>query len=297
MKLLQIFKRGKHTAMSGVTLSFSESDIKTSINAYDPEIHEAPLVVGHPKTDDPAYGWVKSLSYKEGVMEALPTQVDFDFAQMVNEGKFKKISASFYPPDSPNNPVPGVYYLKHVGFLGAAAPAVKGLKTASFAEDEEYIEVELDFSEFCQYQTKDKGKTLDEELKAREAALTEREKKLKKLEATSFVEGIKGKILPAYRNGLVEFISSLDPETEIEFSEGGKTTKKPSSDFIKELLTNLPSVVEFKEIAGGETPEPETDPHKIAIKARQYVADQKGKGIDISYTEAVEYVMQGGSNK
>jgi hypothetical protein len=296
MKPLQIFKKGKHTAMSGVTLSFSENDVRTSISEYDPDVHQAPLVIGHPKTDDPAYGWVKSLSYVDGIMEALPEQVDPAFAKMVNEGKFKKISASFYPPDSPNNPKPGIYYLKHVGFLGAAAPAIKGLKSASFAEDEDYIEVELDFSEFCQCQTNKnkKGKTLnEEELKAREAALAEREAKLKLAEATSFIEGIRTKIPPIYRNGLIEFIASLDAEQEIEFSEGGKTKKLPSAAFIKDLLSHLPNLVEFKEVATGQTPDPETDPHKIAIKARQYVAEQKSKGIEISYTEAVSHIIGG----
>ena len=31
--------------------------------------------------------------------------------------------------------MPGKWYLRHVGFLGAAAPAVKGLKPVEFADD------------------------------------------------------------------------------------------------------------------------------------------------------------------
>lgn len=61
------------------------------------------------------------------------------FAEMVASGAFKKISASFYAPDSPSNPVPGVYYLRHIGFLGAAAPAVKGMRNPSFADSEEGV--------------------------------------------------------------------------------------------------------------------------------------------------------------
>ena len=59
---------------------------------------------------------------------------------MVAAGRFKKRSASFYTPDSPNNPKPGVYYLRHVGFLGAQPPAVKGLKEVAFAEDDGVVE-------------------------------------------------------------------------------------------------------------------------------------------------------------
>ena len=124
--------------MSGAALSFSETDLAATAAAYDPAKHEAPIVVGHPRNDGPAYGWVRSLSFADG-LNAEPQQVDPAFAEMVNRGAFKKISASFYSPDSPSNPVPGVYYLRHVGFLGAQPPAVKGLRDASFAEKEEGV--------------------------------------------------------------------------------------------------------------------------------------------------------------
>lgn len=135
---IQIFKPGRHTAMSGAVLEFSEADLQASARAYDPAKHEAPLVVGHPRHDGPAYGWVKSLSAGNG-LEAEPHQVNPDFAELVKSGAFKKISASFYSPDSPQNPVPGVYYLRHVGFLGAQPPAVKGLRSPEFADAEEGV--------------------------------------------------------------------------------------------------------------------------------------------------------------
>lgn len=141
---IQIFKAGKHTASGGQTLTFSESDLTASANAYDPAIHEAPLVIGHPKADLPAYGWVKSLSFSQSGLEAEPAQVNADFAEMVKTGAFKKISASFYTPESPSNPVPGVYYLRHVGFLGAEPPAVKGLRAPEFSDAADGV---IEFSE------------------------------------------------------------------------------------------------------------------------------------------------------
>lgn len=146
-KPIQIFKPGKHVAMSGQTLSFSESDLDATIAAYDPAKHEAPLVVGHPTTDGPAYGWVASLSKEGGALTAQPAQLDSQFAELVSAGRFKKISASFYHPESTTNPVPGVYYLRHVGFLGAQAPAVKGLKNPEFAANEDGV-VTLEFGEY-----------------------------------------------------------------------------------------------------------------------------------------------------
>jgi len=141
MQPFEIFRSGKHTAASGATVSFTEDDLRASIAAYDPAIHEAPIVVGHPKDNAPAYGWVKSLAFGEGgAMTAEPAQVDEAFAEMVASGRFKKRSASFYTPDSPSNPKPGVFYLRHVGFLGAQPPAVKGLKEVAFSEADGVVE-------------------------------------------------------------------------------------------------------------------------------------------------------------
>jgi len=136
MKSLEIFRPGTHTAMSGATISFSEADLAAAAAAYDPALHEAPLVVGHPRADAPAYGWVKSLVYAEGHLRALPHQVDAQFAELVRDGRFKKMSASFYTPDATANPKPGGYYLRHIGFLGAQPPSIKGLRDAAFADGE-----------------------------------------------------------------------------------------------------------------------------------------------------------------
>lgn len=144
MKRVPIFKPGRHTAANGTTLDFSEEQLAASIAAYDPKVHEAPLVIGHPKDNGPAWGWVSGLSFAEGEVVADTAQVAPEFAEMVTAGRFKKRSASWYTPDSPSNPVPGVYYLRHVGFLGAQPPAVKGLGDVQFNEDEEGV---IEFSD------------------------------------------------------------------------------------------------------------------------------------------------------
>jgi hypothetical protein len=136
---IHIFRSGTHTDVSGKTLAFGETELEASAKAYDPALFEAPLVVGHPQLDAPAYGWVESLSFSQNGLSAAPRQVDPAFAELVRAGRYKKISASFYLPNSPANPVPGVFYLRHVGFLGAAAPAVKGLKPVAFAQAEEGV--------------------------------------------------------------------------------------------------------------------------------------------------------------
>ena len=135
MKRMQIFKAGTQTSSSGETSEFTEDHLRKTVEAYDPKLHEAPIVIGHPRDNAPAYGWISALNYDEGgVLQADTDQLEANFEEMVREGRFKKRSASFYKPDSPSNPVPGTYYLRHVGFLGAQPPAVKGLEDPEFQE-------------------------------------------------------------------------------------------------------------------------------------------------------------------
>jgi hypothetical protein len=136
MRPFQIFRPGTHTSAAGTTITFTEDDLRAAAAAYNPEVHEAPITVGHPKDNLPAYGWIKGVEFGEEGLRAEAHQVEEAFSEMVQAGRFKKRSASFYTPDSPANPVPGVYYLRHVAFLGAQPPAIKGLKDVAFSEDE-----------------------------------------------------------------------------------------------------------------------------------------------------------------
>jgi len=138
-KPLHIFKSGTVTDLHGRTVTLTPADLAASAAAYDPAKHEAPIVIGHPRHNAPAYGWVKSMAAAASDLFATPQQVDLAFAEGVDAGRWKKISASFFEPTAPNNPVPGVYYLRHVGFLGAMPPAVKGLRPVEFGDSEEGI--------------------------------------------------------------------------------------------------------------------------------------------------------------
>ncbi len=145
---MHIFQAGRQTTMAGATLEFSEADLRATAAAYDPARHEAPICIGHPKHDLPAYGWLASVEARDGGLYAKPHQVDPEFAEMVRKGAFKKVSIKFYDKTSPGNPVPGVYYPRHVAFLGALPPAVKGLKQVEFADgDEQFVEAEIAFGE------------------------------------------------------------------------------------------------------------------------------------------------------
>ncbi len=148
MKPFEIFKTGNHTSSQGEALAFSDADLSSIAENYDPAVHHAPIVVGHPKQDAPAYGWIDKLKIASGRLVAVPANLDTAFSELVRDGKFRKVSAAFYKPDSANNPCPGKWYLRHVGFLGAAAPAVKGLKPVEFADAESLTFADIEFAEW-----------------------------------------------------------------------------------------------------------------------------------------------------
>lgn len=147
MNRIEIFKAGTRRDANGIEVTITVEQLQQAIDAYDPAFHESPVVVGHPKHNHPAYAWVKALALKGDVLEAELDQIDPAFAEMVEQGRFKKVSASFYLENSPNNPKQGSLYLRHVGFLGAMPPAVKGLRNPEFAEGEEGV---IDFTEWTQ---------------------------------------------------------------------------------------------------------------------------------------------------
>lgn len=126
MKWFAIFKTGKHTDSAGNTREWTEADLDVIVAKYDPQKHEAPIVIGHPASNAPAFGWIEKLKRVGDTLYAYPKQLAQEFVEMVNKGLFKKRSISLYPDGT----------LRHVGFLGAQPPAVKGLPDVQFAEGE-----------------------------------------------------------------------------------------------------------------------------------------------------------------
>ena len=138
VRTVEVFRPGTFTPMSGQPVTFSAADLQALCSVYDPAGAPAPAVVGHPKTDDPAFGWASAFRFDESAQRVVADigELEPAFAEAVASGRYKKISLSLFQPDSPNNPKPGSYYPKHIGFLGAAAPAVSGLKPVSFVGDD-----------------------------------------------------------------------------------------------------------------------------------------------------------------
>lgn len=280
---IEIFRGGIQRDSTGAQHDGDEL-IRQAVDGFDPGFHEPPVVVGHPADNSPAFGWVERLKSETrgGVLTLLARIKDVvpEFEDLVKRGVYRKRSAAFYPDGR----------LRHVGFLGAAPPAVKGLADLGF-NDEQGAAAEFEYSEevpeMATFTQEDldarlalQKQELDRELSAREARFAEeikaaaekaaeearqaaaaefaeKERQAKRAarreEIDAYCRGLvsEGRVIPAWiESGLCEFMDGLDAETEIRFSEKGD--KVTGLEFFKRFLKKLPVQVEFREIATRE---------------------------------------------
>ncbi|NRA86635.1 MAG: hypothetical protein HRU28_04420 [Rhizobiales bacterium] len=224
---VEIFRAGRHTSMNNKAVNINIAELETLAANYDREHNGAPIVVGHPSMDAPAYGWVSKLTVEGDLLLATFDSVDEEFNQIVKDGKYRKISVALYPPKSQGNPKPDQYYLKHVGFLGATAPVVKGLKQVQFcANDNHMTFAENDIA----YLPK----------KYSDMVLH--------VENDNFIEQQinHGRVLPCDKDGLLSFMDSIDCDNEMVFSEGSSAN---ALDWFREYIGKQLPIVTFGESA------------------------------------------------
>lgn len=295
MQLIEIFKAGKRTDAQGVEITITPTELQQAVAAYDPAFHESPVVIGHPKDNHPAYAWVKRLQLDGDVLKAELDQIDPDFAEMVEKGRYKKVSASFYLANSPSNPKQGSLYLRHVGFLGAMPPAVKGLKNPVFNEQEEGV-VEFEEPRLIDLSTNQQGEKMDKDqqiqalqaqldaanaakaeaeaakakaqseanqLKADKAA-AEEAKAVAELEATkadnaAFCEKLiaDGKLAPVAKEGAITLLNAIATQT------AGYQVEFNEGENLHSIALNFlnaqPQVLEFGELANKQNAPPPQD--------------------------------------
>ena len=287
---IEIFKAGTHRDDAGRVHTFTPAMLAEMAATYNRALREAPLTVGHPKDNLPAYGWVGRVYVNDaGNLAVDPDQVDPAFAEMVRAGRFKKRSASFYPPGAPHNPTPGKWYLRHVAFLGAQPPAVAGLKDIGFAADaDEVLSFAETFSDPAQPKEppmSDADKAELEKLRADNKALADANAKAAadvkaandaveaaKKEAASFAEKAAadrragfvsfaeaevkaGRLLPKDKSVCIATLETLaGAEKAVSFSEGATTTQVTALEmcaWLQGQMSSRKAAVSFSEQAGG----------------------------------------------
>ena len=139
-----VMKVGKHTAADGKPVTFTEADLDGMIRNFSGDIskgYRPPVVLGHPKMDEPRYGDCLALERKDGVLFA-----DFGVIPEL-DAQLKK---GQYPERSlrlAKSMTDGTYHIRHLGLLGVVPPAVEGLPAYQFsAEQDGDAPMTIDFS-------------------------------------------------------------------------------------------------------------------------------------------------------
>lgn len=167
-KWIEIARTGTFTDSQGRLQTFTEGDLAAIASAYDPQKRDCPLVFGHPKSDAaPAFGWASGVRAEGGKLLAQFAQVPDEVKELVAKGHYRHVSMSLMPDRKT---------LRHVALLGAAQPAIDGLKAVELAQGEEAITV--DFS------TQGGIGMPDDDLQKKIGALEERVKSLESENAT-----------------------------------------------------------------------------------------------------------------
>ena len=145
---------------------------------------------------------------------------------------------------------------------------------------------------------------MSEEIKKLKEENEKLKAELARREVLAFVEEKKkeGKILPAWENGIVEFMMHLKAEEEqvIEFGEGEEKKQQSPYEFFKGLVEQMPKQIEFgekNELSGKEEVTEdmdfaefgEMDPDALQIH-KEAVKVQREK--NVSYEEAVREVLK-----
>ena len=104
-------------------------------NEYKKNGQLAPVVIGHPESDaEPAWGWVEKL-YSEGEGDEINLYSDLDvtdeFYQLLRERRFSERSVAFFDREP--------YQLRHLAFLGAVPPRIKGLAPVNLSDTEPFM--------------------------------------------------------------------------------------------------------------------------------------------------------------
>lgn len=129
---IQVFRVGTHTDAAGQSRTWTEADLDGIVAAHASQ-DPVPVVVGHPKMDTPAMGWIDELWRDGGVLYARLRDLAQEFRDAVKAGRFAQRSVAITRADE------GGFRLRHLGFLGAWPAAVSGLTPHHFAEDAAHV--------------------------------------------------------------------------------------------------------------------------------------------------------------
>jgi hypothetical protein len=138
LQWFQVLSPGVYPLSKDRQINFNSEDLgrmASAFNGLNPR-RPAPVVIGHPENDAPAYGTVYFLKMEDNELLGVSDDLSESYRQQMRAGNFQRYGAQFFAPDNPDNPAPGSWLLKHIGVKGVVPPIVRGYLTsdAEFAE-------------------------------------------------------------------------------------------------------------------------------------------------------------------
>ncbi len=112
---IDVFRAGAHRDSAGRERTWSTDDLDSVVGAYE-RGDPAPVVVGHPQMNAPAWGWVDALRRTGDRLQARLRDVDPAFREAVEAGRYAGRSVALQGDGDG-------FRLQHLGFLGGAALA------------------------------------------------------------------------------------------------------------------------------------------------------------------------------
>ena len=144
---LEAFYVGEHTDATGNTLTWTREDLQGIADRYTSHVSSggsyAPVVLGHPRDDSPAYGVIKGVELRG---DSMWFQVALSDAikESVERGEYTERSVWF------ERVADGEWRIRHLGFLGGTPPALKNLSQGELPVDKNFKKMDKgDYSAFA----------------------------------------------------------------------------------------------------------------------------------------------------
>jgi hypothetical protein len=241
---IEIFKSGKHTDSNGRSQEYSAEDIARIADNYNSRILDnpslkAPVVKGHPQSNEPAFGWVERLGRRGNKLIADLKELHPDIIDQVKKGMYRKVSISLYADQM----------LRHVGLLGAGIPAVKGLADVKFEEMENIVQFEFEDAQTDEQSDYTDVIDENEKLKA-ELETIRKETRLKEFReyTNKLIDDENGPIITPVQGSLLvdilEMAFDRDNSLGLDFEEITSSVSR-----VREFIESLQPVISLSEFA------------------------------------------------
>lgn len=159
---VEIFKAGDY-GDKGKWTTEKIDQVVANLEATNPQgkrLHTPMAVFGHPKHDDPAHGLISALKREGEILLAQFAKTSDHLEKSVQDGRYPSRSAAFYLDPQGKGPV-----LRHVGFLGAIPPEVKGLAPVQFFDGGEHVTIEFKEEKVSKQTSEETTRTIREAVK------------------------------------------------------------------------------------------------------------------------------------